>query len=260
VDLREILKSLRDGKIGVGEAIAKIRLSAIKEIEGACLDVSREARKDVPEILFAEGKSLEDIIRITQAFYSETGRVIITRISDAYASEIKKIFRGKAEILHSKKGRILVIKNASRIKGKAEKLGAVALLTAGTADIAVAEETKIVLEEMGCRIHAFYDIGIAGIHRLFPAINKSLKEDVDAMIVIAGMEGALPSIVSSLVAVPVIGVPSSAGYGLGGKGEGALLSMLQSCSPGLVVVNIDNGVGAAVAAALISKKIKRSRK
>lgn len=259
MDLHEVLKSLRDGKIGVEEAVAKIRLYAVKEVEGACLDVSREARKDVPEIVFAEGKSFEDLLRITQVFYSETGRVIITRISDANASEIKKIFRAKAEILHSKKGRIMVIKSTSRIKGKAEKLGSVALLTAGTADIAIAEEVKMVLEEMGCRVHAFYDIGIAGMHRLFPAIKKSLKEDVDAMVVIAGMEGALPSIVSSLVAVPVIGVPSSAGYGLGGKGEGALISMLQSCSPGLVVVNIDNGVGAAVAAALISKKVRYPR-
>jgi hypothetical protein len=260
VDLREFLKLLKEGKIGIEEATARLRLSAVREVEGACLDVSREARRDVQEMVLAEGKSLEDLLRITKAFYAETGRIIITRISDAQASEIKKAFRGKANILHSKKGRIMVVKSASRAKEDTEKAGAVALLTAGTADIGVAEEARIVMEEMGCRVLNFYDIGIAGMHRLFPAIKKSLEADVDAIVVVAGMEGALPSIVSSLVAVPVIGVPSSAGYGVGGKGEGALISMLQSCSAGLVVVNIDNGVGAAVAAALISKRVRNSRK
>jgi len=259
VDLREFLKSLKEGKMGIEEATAKLRLLAVREVEGACLDISREARRDVPEIVLAEGKSLDDLVRIAKAFYAETGRIIITRISDAHASEIKKAFRGKADILHSKKGRIMVVKSASRNK-ETEKAGSVALLTAGTADISVAEEARIVLEEMGCRVHAFYDIGIAGMHRLFPAIKKSMEEDVDAIVVVAGMEGALPSIVSSLVAVPVIGVPSSVGYGVGGKGEAALISMLQSCNAGLVVVNIDNGVGAAVTAALISKKVRNSRK
>jgi NCAIR mutase (PurE)-related protein len=256
VNLHEVLRSLRDGKIGVDEAVTKIRISAVKEVEGACLDISREMRKEVPEIILAEGKSIDDLVRISQVLYLETGRVIITRISDHKANKIKKIFQLKAEISYNKKGKILVLKNASILKDKSDKVGFVAVFTAGTADIIIAEEAKVVLEEMGCHVHAFYDIGIAGIQRLFPALKKSLKEDVDAIIVIAGMEGALPTIVSSLVAVPVIGVPSSAGYGRGGKGEGALISMLQSCSPGLVVVNIDNGVGAAVAAALISKKIR----
>ena len=126
------------------------------------------------------------------------------------------------------------------------------ILTAGTADIPVAEEAKTVLEEMGYEVLAEYDVGVAGVHRLFPSLRKMLENDVKVLIVVAGMEGALPSLVASLVDVPVIGVPTSTGYGIGGGGVGALISMLQSCSLGLVVVNIDNGVGAGIAAALIA--------
>ena len=134
--------------------------------------------------------------------------------------------------------------------------GKVGIITAGTSDIPVAEEARETCEFMGCDVISAYDIGIAGIHRLFAPLKEMLEENVRVIIVMAGMEGALPSVVASLVDVPVIGVPCSVGYGYGGKGEAALMSMLQSCSPGLVVVNIDNGFGAGVSAALMARETK----
>lgn len=252
MDLHDLLRAVRDGKMGVEEAAKSLRLSSLREVEGACLDVSREMRKDVPEIIFAEGKSIHELKEITAAFIEDSGRVIVTRVTDEQASELSKDLPGRHSVKHNTRGRTLVVKGAKFMPTPAS--GRVAVLTAGTADIGVAEEAKTVLEEMGCKVLTFYDIGVAGIHRLFPAMKRCIEEDVDAMVVVAGMEGALPSVVSGLSSVPVIGVPSSSGYGLGGRGKGALVSMLQSCSPGLVVVNIDNGVGAAVAAALISKR------
>jgi hypothetical protein len=254
MDLLELLKSVRDGSVSVDEAVRRLRLSSLNEVETACLDVTRELRKDVPEIIFAENKTLEDLLKISKAFFDQVGRVVLTRVSDEQADEIKKLFKAIAIVQHDEKSRTMVIKRAGEKPITAS--GNVAIITAGTADVCIAGEAKVVLEEMGCRVLCFFDVGVAGIHRLFPAIKKTIEEDVDAIIVVAGMEGALPSVVCGLVAVPVIGVPASSGYGLGGNGEGALVSMLQSCSPGLVVVNIDNGVGAAVAAALISKRAR----
>jgi NCAIR mutase (PurE)-related protein len=137
--------------------------------------------------------------------------------------------------------------------------GRVGILTAGTSDIGIAEEARLVAEAMGCMCMCSYDVGIAGLHRVFPIIKKMIRADVDAIVVVAGMEGALPSIVSSLVDIPVIGVPSSVGYGYGEKGVAALASMLQSCTLGLSVVNIDNGIGAgAIAANIANRSVKKN--
>jgi NCAIR mutase (PurE)-related protein len=135
--------------------------------------------------------------------------------------------------------------------------GKVGIVTAGTSDIGVAEEARLICEAMNCRCVCSYDVGIAGLHRTFPIIKKFVQEDVDVIIVAAGMEGALASVVSSLVDVPVVGVPTSVGYGYGEKGVAALASMLQSCSLGLSVVNIDNGIGAGAVAANIANKARR---
>jgi NCAIR mutase (PurE)-related protein len=258
LELREILQLLRDGKIGIDEADAKIKLLAVSKIEGACLDISRELRKGVPEIVYAEGKSIEDLLAIVDSFLKSDGKIVITRTNEAQAVELMKRFQRTARIRYDKRSRVMVV-NSSKSSSTFDRVGKVAVLTAGTADIGIAEEAKAVLEEMGCEAISFYDVGIAGIHRVFPAVKKCITENVAAVIVVAGMEGALASVISSLVSVPVIGVPSSSGYGMGGKGEGALVSMLQSCSPGLVVVNIDNGVGAAVAAALIAKRCRLNK-
>ena len=139
--------------------------------------------------------------------------------------------------------------------------GRVGVLTAGTSDQPLAEEAAIVCQEMGCTVHLAYDVGVAGLHRLFEPLRQFLEEhDVDVIIVAAGMDGALPSVVSGLVDVPVIGLPTSVGYGMGGKGQAAILAMLQTCSPGLAVVNIDNGVGAGAMAAMIANRVAAARR
>jgi NCAIR mutase (PurE)-related protein len=137
--------------------------------------------------------------------------------------------------------------------------GHVGVISAGTSDVPVAEEAALIAEEMGCQVTCIYDVGVAGLHRLFEPLRDLLAHDVDVVIVAAGMDGALPSVVAGFVPVPVIGLPTSIGYGLGGKGVAALLSMLQTCAPGLSVVNIDNGVGAGITAALIANRVAHAR-
>jgi NCAIR mutase (PurE)-related protein len=138
--------------------------------------------------------------------------------------------------------------------------GHVGVLSAGTSDIPVADEAVLIAEEMGCRVTPIYDVGVAGLHRLVTPLRNLFADGVDVLIVAAGMDGALPSVVAGLVPVPVIGLPTSTGYGFGGKGVAALLSMLQTCAPGLAVVNIDNGVGAGSTAALIANRIALARR
>jgi pyridinium-3,5-biscarboxylic acid mononucleotide synthase len=137
--------------------------------------------------------------------------------------------------------------------------GQVGVISAGTSDIPVAQEAALIAEEMGCEVTCIYDVGVAGLHRLLDPLRNLLSKEVDAIIVAAGMDGALPSVVAGLVPVPVIGLPTSIGYGMGGKGVAALLSMLQTCAPGLSVVNIDNGVGAGITAAMIANRVARAR-
>ena len=137
--------------------------------------------------------------------------------------------------------------------------GHVGVISAGTSDVPVAQEAALIAEEMGCEVTCIFDVGVAGLHRLLGPLRNLLSKEVDAIIVAAGMDGALPSVVAGLVPVPVIGLPTSIGYGMGGKGVAALLSMLQTCAPGLSVVNIDNGVGAGITAAMIANGVARAR-
>jgi len=257
LDLTEILESLKEGKISVDKAEKNVRLLAVKNIESACLDISRLQRKGVPEIVLAEGKALNDIIEISSALLNEQGRAIVSRADPNVVDALSSNFGSIAKIDIGKRSGTVIIRDPKYPLPKT--IGKVGVLSAGTADARVSEEVEMILEELGCGVLSFHDLGIAGIQRLFPAVKKCIEEDVDSIVVVAGMEGALASIVSSLVSVPVIGVPTSSGYGHGGRGEGAIASMLQSCTPGLVVVNIDNGVGAAVAAALISKRISKHK-
>ncbi len=211
-------------------------------------DTGREKRCGIPEVVFGLGKTADDLIEITDEFLSTSGRIIITKIDEEKTKEIlKKLKIKNLTINHNKKGSVLVIKKKNF---RTKPLGTIGIVTAGTSDIPVAEEAKAVAEELGGKVITSYDVGIAGIHRLFPALDK--MKDARALIVIAGMEGALPSIVSGLVSAPVIGVPTSVGYGTGAKGQAALNAMLNSCSP-VAVVNIDNGYGAAVLACKILK-------
>jgi len=211
-------------------------------------DFGRMARCGIPEVVYGESKSAKQLIEIAGKFLGKTGRVIMTKMDPKKAKAVMKAARG-AKSSYSESGSVLVLKRKGfKIAGRG---GAVGLITAGTSDIPVAEEARIILEELGCEAVTSYDVGIAGVHRIFPALER--MKDAKAIIVVAGMEGALPSVISGLVDVPVIGVPSSVGYGVGRGGWVALNSMLASCTP-VAVVNIDNGYGAAVIAYQITRK------
>lgn len=256
--LRWILENYKKGKISLEEAEKEVRLfSTAKIFNWGNLDIHRDNRTGVPEVVFGEGKSDEELVTLVNEFVKRRGRCIITRLQPLRIAALKKKLK-KMSFTSNEKAGIVVVK-AKGYKSNPTG-GKVAILCAGTSDVARAEEARIISEEMGCRVFTFYDVGVAGIHRLIPAIKKIIKEDVDAVVVAAGMEGALPSVVAGLVDVPVIGLPISTGYGAGGRGETALFAMLQTCSPGLSVVNIDNGFGAGVVASLIASRAARFRK
>ena len=246
--MEEILRRFGRGEIGIEEASKELKLESIRKIRDfARIDINRSYRTGIPEIIFAEGKSNNEVADIAIAVASEKGFALISRVREA--DMIKKRVEEETkdiDVDYNAVSRTIVVKKRGYEFERSVKIG---LIAAGTADIPVAEEARVVAEVCGCEVIKTYDVGIAGIHRLASPLEAIVNEDVVAIIVVAGMEGALPSVVASLVNVPVIGVPTSVGYGLGGKGIAALLSMLQSCSPGLAVVNIDNGVGAATIAA-----------
>lgn len=222
----------------------------------ARLDVDRAARKGIPEVVLAESKTDDQLLAITRAFIERAGAVIISRASASQISLLRETF-ARHEIDARPVARAVAIRapGVERIRTG----GHVGVLTAGTGDAPVAEEARLVAEEMGCRVTPVYDVGVAGIHRLFGPLTDLLEDGVDALVVCAGMDGALPSVVAGLSHAPVIGCPTSVGYGAGGKGEAALLAMLQTCALGLTVVNIDNGVGAGATAALIANRVAEAR-
>ncbi len=227
----------------------------IKEVKDiAKLDIYRDKKCGIPEVILAEGKEPKWVAELLIAMTKEKGIAIATRVDKECFKEIKRKHKN-FRLKHYAKARMVVI-SKSGYKFKMGN-GRVGLVAAGTADIPVAEEARCTMELLGCRVITAYDVGIAGMHRLFAPLEGMLKEKIACIVVVAGMEGALPTVVKSLVDIPVIGVPTSVGYGYGGKGESALMTMLQSCSPGLVVVNIDNGFGAGCAAALIARLSRR---
>lgn len=247
--LRELLENFGQGRISLDETLSRIKVLSYRTVgEVAKLDTCRADRIGIPEAILAEGKDKADLVKIALAHLEETASVIITRVS---AEQIDALLAaelpGGAELVQNSAARIVVI----RLNEKKPPLGKVGVLAAGTADIPVAEEARMVAEEMGCSVVAEYDVGVAGIHRLFPCLEKML--DVDAFVVAAGREGTLPAVVAGLVDAPVIGLPVSTGYGLGGNGLAALYSMLQSCSV-LTVVNVDAGFVAGAYAAKIARR------
>lgn len=255
MEITDVLESLKLGKITVSEAKKQLALYSVEKIEDfAQIDMGRKYRKGIPEVIFAERKTSEEIKKIVQRVLEKSNSVLVSRVQKSdYA---KLISFAKTKKLKIKDGKntttLLIYKNTLKNTG-----GRVGIITAGTSDIGVAEEVRLTCEAMHCNTITSYDVGIAGLHRLFPIIKKFVEEDVDVIVVAAGMEGALASVVSSLVNVPVIGLPTSVGYGYGEKGVAALASMLQSCSLGLSVVNIDNGIGAGAVAANIANRVKR---
>ena len=256
MDLTEILESLDLGKISVPKAKKLLSLYSVEKIEDfAKMDISRKLRRGIPEVVFAEKKEFLDLKKIILGTLSKSDSVLVSRIhKDHYKKILVFSRKNKLKIKTGKNSTsILFFKKLSSTGGK------VGILTAGTSDVGVAEEARLMCEAMGCHCICSYDVGIAGIHRLFPIVKKMIRDDVDAIIVVAGMEGALASIISSLVDIPVIGVPSSVGYGYGEKGVAALASMLQSCTLGLTVVNIDNGIGAGAFASNVANRSVRKK-
>lgn len=257
MELIEILESLKLGKLTISQAKKMLSIYSIEKIEDfAKLDVGRKLRRGIPEVIFGEKKQLAEIKKIMLAAINRSGSILISRINkNDYENVLSFSKKNKIKTrLGKNTTSVLFFKSTSHCSG-----GRVGILTAGTSDVGVAEEARLMCEAMGCTCISSYDVGIAGLHRIFPIMKKMIKEEVDAIIVVAGMEGALASIVSSLVDIPVIGVPSSVGYGYGEKGIAALASMLQSCTLGLSVVNIDNGIGAGAIAANIANRAKRKR-
>src|SRR5712692_762603 len=235
------------------------QLLAVEELaQLAKLDVGREIRKGIPEIVLADGKDPADVATIAEAMVRRGGRAIISRATKIHfhAIESKRIPDSKAE--YFSKSKIILVKSKTyKTKRHGGRLG---ILTAGTSDIPVAEESEIIAEEMGCETAVYNDVGVAGLHRLFKPLTRLLRWDADVILVVAGREGALPTVVAGLVDVPIIGVPTSRSYGFGDKGIAALAAMLQSCSLGIAVVNIDGGVGAGAVGALIANRAARTRK
>jgi len=246
--LQDVLSRYKRGDItleSAAEEIEGIRLDHIGDF--ACLDLGRAMRCGMPEVVLAEGKDSAHLAQIAVRHAEVTGRCIITRVVPEQVVSVKNFAGDKGiEIQYHEAGGVLVL-----AKGPAPKRtgGVVAVITAGTSDIRVAEEAKIIAEEMGCEVRTAYDVGAAGIHRLFPALKPLLTAHV--FIVCAGREGTLPAVVAGLVDKPVIGVPVSTGYGYMGEGRAALASMLQSCSV-IAVVNIDAGFTAGAFAARIA--------
>ncbi|MFP3951543.1 MAG: nickel pincer cofactor biosynthesis protein LarB [Candidatus Bathyarchaeia archaeon] len=251
--MRDILERLVKGEITLEEAEGLLRGSSISEItELAKLDVNREVRKGFPEIILAEGKHPEDVAKISRRMLDSKGRVMISRINEEHLKALRDSLGSDIRLELNEKARMVTLKTKdfefSRNKGK------IGVITAGTSDIPIAEEVKVVAEEMGCTVYSAYDAGVAGLHRLFPPLKEMLERDVDVLVVVAGREGALPTVVSGLVDIPIIAVPTSIGYGHGGSGVSALMSMLQACSLGIAVVNIDAGVAAGTISALIARR------
>ncbi|MBI2620111.1 MAG: nickel pincer cofactor biosynthesis protein LarB [Ignavibacteriales bacterium] len=222
------------------------------------LDIHRRERTGIPEAVLAEGKTAEQVVKLVESMTMQEGLALVTRASAAVAAAVKSELGESFDVAVNDISRTIVLQRPGR--GIHTTGGVIAVLAAGTSDLPVAEEARVTAEAMGCKVLRFYDVGVAGIHRLVNPLEEIRSQDASAVVVVAGMEGALPTVVRGLVPVPVIGVPTSVGYGYGGKGEAALMTMLQSCAPGLTVVNIDNGFGAGATAALIANRIAAEKK
>ena len=249
--MKDILERLVRGELDIGEAEQLLKANTILEFdEIAKFDAQRSNRTGFPEAVFSQSKDYEDLIKIIRNYLERSDEdLIITKLSpDRYEKIIEDLSENSYIFDYNRRAQILVIRKEIIEREPIAKIG---IITAGTSDINIAEEARVIVEEGGCEAITSYDIGVAGIHRLFPQIAHMVGEGVRAFIVCAGMEGALPSVVAGLVDVPVIAVPTSVGYGVGEGGRVALDAMLQTCDPGIAVVNIDNGFGAAVFALTI---------
>ena len=257
-EAKRILKELLEGTISIEEAENLLKATRIENIDNLVkLDLGREVRTGVPEIIYAEGKDPEVAVESAIKMAKLKRYSILTRAKKIPDKLIQKNLPQNLEVTAFSNGSLYIIKEKGYEFLKSG--GKIGIITAGTSDIPVAEEARIVAEAMGTEAITSYDVGIAGFHRIFPPLQDMIKAKVDAIIVIAGFEGTLPGVVASLVDIPVIAVPTSVGYGVGLKGFSALIAMLASCAPGLAIVNIDNGFGAAILASQIANRIARCK-
>ena len=240
MNIKKLLKQIKNKKISVEEAYSKLKNLPYEDLGFAKIDHHRSLRKGFPEMIYCQGKTPEQISEIALRISQNKHDVLATRADQKAYQAIKKVLK-KAKY-HETAKIVAVQKEPRRLLSGS----LISIITAGTADLPVAEEAAVTAQFLGNKVERFYDVGVAGIHRLLKNMKKIQKAKV--MIVVAGMEGALPSVIGGLVDKPVIAVPTSVGYGSSFKGLAALLTMLNSCAPGVSVVNIDNGFGAAVMA------------
>lgn len=242
MNLKKLIKQIKSGKTCIEEAYAKLKALSFEDLGFAKVDHHRSLRKGFPEVIYCEGKTTPQIIKIAKRIIKNGNNVLATRASTKVFSAVKKAI-SKAK--YNKDARIITI-TSGKTSSRAKKTGKLLVVTAGTADIPAAEEAAATAEFLNIGTERLFDVGVAGIHRLLKH-TKDLHA-ADVIIVVAGMEGALASVVGGLINKPVIAVPTSVGYGASFKGIAPLLTMLNSCAPGISVVNIDNGFGAACVA------------
>lgn len=247
-ELRRLLERVRDGMLSPEEACASLRHFPYETLPYARVDTQRELRCGFPEVIFCQGKRPEDIVSIAQSILSTSDLLLATRANAAAYEAVRSALPDA--IYHERARCITVRRREVEVRG-----GRVLIVCAGTSDAPVAEEARVTASIMGLDVEMLYDVGVAGLHRLLGERDRIEKADV--ILVVAGMEGALASVVGGLVDVPVIAVPTSVGYGASFGGVAALLTMLNSCASGVTVVNIDNGFGAAYTAALITRLPRR---
>lgn len=243
--IKALLADLKEGRIDLEDCLDRFKDLPFEDIGVACIDHHRGLRRGASEVIFGEGKEVSDIIAIMEKMIDQDENIMVTRLSTEKARKLKEKFPSSQ---HHERARMLTL---TRQPKEQTGRGVVLVISAGTSDIPVAEEAAITARFLGNRVETLYDVGVAGLHRLLNH-RKNLSE-ASVIIVVAGMEGALPSVVGGLVDKPVIAVPTSIGYGASFGGIAALLGMLNSCASGVTVVNIDNGFGAGYAASLMNK-------
>jgi len=245
--IEKLLNDYKNGKIDVDEFINELKWFPFEDIKFARVDHHRMFKHNFPEVILCQWKTPEQVKGIAKRILERSDFLLATRANTEHFKAVKKIAK---DAKYNELARTITVVRGE-IK-KDDKKGKILIITAGTADLPVAEEARVTAEILGNEVELLYDVGVAGLHRLFSNLDK--LKDASVIIVIAGMEGALPSVIGGLVDVPVIAVPTSVGYGANFNGFAPLLTMLNSCAPGIVVVNVDNGFGAAFAATLMNRK------
>ena len=249
--LKKLLEQVRGGTVTVAAAEERLRHFPMDELGFAAVDTHRALRRGFPETVYGPGKTSAQILAIVSKLHAAAQTALVTRIGPETHAVVAS---RHPEAEYHAEARALVLRSGPKRKGRP----GVVVMTAGTTDIGVAEEAALTAELMGEQVRRVYDVGVAGLHRLLS--HRRTMTTANVIVAVAGMEGALPSVVAGLVACPVIAVPTSVGYGAGAGGFAALLAMLNSCAPGVAVVNIDNGHGAGCLASLINRRSKASKK